>query len=125
MLELVPFSKKEGLICIHWGNKGRWFVIDQIARAVFGISGEKLRLKIVYNGWRTRNEYQMVRVSDKSLIQKISSISIIPKSSKCFHIIHLSSLDAFLKNYSKQASLFTLLYDCVHRLQYGKYVFMV
>lgn len=125
MLELIPFSKKEALICIHWGQKGRWFILDQIARAVFGITGEKLRLKILYNGFKTQNTYKLVRVSDRTLIKKISGIQVIPQDTKSFYIIHLSSLDAFLKNYSRQASLFTLLYDCVHRLQYGVCVYNV
>lgn len=120
MLEVIPFTSKEALICIHWGNQGRWFVLEQISRVVFKVSSEKLRQKILYNGYITKNHYKIVRVSDKNLLKKIIAINLMPKDTREFYIIHLSSLDAFLKNYSKKASLFTRLYDCVHRLQYGK-----
>jgi hypothetical protein len=56
MLELIPFTEDEALISIFLGKRGKWFILEQIARVVFGWDVETLRRKLTFNSMTTQNK---------------------------------------------------------------------
>jgi hypothetical protein len=67
----------------------------------------------------TKNKYRIIKVSDSYLLEQLKAINMVDRESKHVHLIHIASLDSFIKSYSRRLSLFTKLYDTVHRLQWG------
>eukprot|EP01125_Pyxidicula_operculata_P019643 TRINITY_DN712_c0_g2_i2.p1 TRINITY_DN712_c0_g2~~TRINITY_DN712_c0_g2_i2.p1 ORF type:complete len:1149 (+),score=276.09 TRINITY_DN712_c0_g2_i2:186-3449(+) len=64
-------------------------------------------------------KYEIMKCVDLYLVKKLKQVKILPFQSNDVYLIKLSSLDSFIKSYSKRISLFTRLYDTVHRLQWG------
>jgi hypothetical protein len=59
------------------------------------------------------------KCTDPYLLDQLKAIKILDFSSASTLLISLTSLDLFIKSYSRRLSLFTRLYDTIHRLQWG------
>jgi len=120
MLQLTPFTEGSPLVSVYLGPKGKWMVLDQIAKVVFNWDVTVFRRKIIFNQMTTGNTYKMMKNNDAKLLQQLRDISIVDKKAKHVYLISVPSLGLFIRSYSRRASLFTRLYDTVYQLQFGK-----
>eukprot|EP01124_Arcella_intermedia_P013318 TRINITY_DN19734_c0_g1_i1.p1 TRINITY_DN19734_c0_g1~~TRINITY_DN19734_c0_g1_i1.p1 ORF type:complete len:717 (+),score=218.47 TRINITY_DN19734_c0_g1_i1:61-2211(+) len=118
-LELIPFGDSEALICVWLGNKGKWFLLCQLSRVVFGWSEGMLKQKINFSTFNTNNKYNIITRNDELLLDKLKATRVIELDKESVNLISLNSLDLFIKSYSKRMSLFTRLYDTIHMLKWG------
>jgi hypothetical protein len=119
MLEIIPFTEQECLICVFLGAKGRWMLLNQISRLVFDWDVNILKRKILFNAMATGNKYKIIRVTDSTLLDQLRAVRVIGPNEKSVQLISIASLDLFIKSYSRRLSKITRLYDTVHRLQWG------
>lgn len=119
MLEIIPFVDGEALLLIFLGKRGKWFILEQIARVVFGWSVDVIRRKLLFNSMTTDNKYNVEKCSEVFILDQLKALSVIDIEATHTFLISLPSLDLFIKSYSRRLSLFTRLYDTVHRLQWG------
>jgi hypothetical protein len=119
MLEIIPFTDQECLICVFLGPKGRWMLLNQISRLVFDWDVKMLKRKILFNAMTTGNKYKIMQVTDSTLLEQLRAIHVISPEEKSVQLISVASLDLFIKSYSRRLSKITRLYDTVHRLQWG------
>lgn len=132
-LELIPFTEEEALICVCLPKRGKWFIVDQIARVVFGWDESVLRRKFKYSEMTTKNKYNVERNTEHYLLEKLKAVHVLGLAADHVYLISLQSLDLFIKSYSKRLSMFTRLYvwfcfvffisiqDTIHRMQWGNY----
>lgn len=113
-MEQVNLGLGESLTVITLNSTGKWFFLDQVATKIFNCSEKGLLLKIGSNQLVTGNQYEY-KYAQRSLFANYPQ-EMLPEGDQ-LAIISLASLDCFIKNYSRRASLFTRFYGLLHSMQ--------